>query len=266
VTTIRTYRVRRCTSCRLVFSVPRPTVEELDAFYSGSYFNRPEDAALGYEDYGGESWAAANARRMWRAITVWHPPLLSANPRRLLDVGAATGDFAAAAADDGWEVYGVEIADYARAQGREKGVIMTKHLHDDAGPFGLVTMWHVLEHVVDPVNCLVDARSVATPGAYLVIELPNWHSFGRILKRDRWSQLRPPEHINFFTRASLQRTASRAGWRIERSATLYPHARNRAAELWHQRRPLRATRYAAPAAVLERLGLGGYLRVVARPI
>jgi SAM-dependent methyltransferase len=131
--------------------------------------------------------------------------------------------------------------------------------------FGLVTMFHVVEHLPEPVPMLQAVRRLVAPGGLLVIEVPHWRSLGRLVRQGSWSQLRPPEHINFLTRQSMAMLLDRGGFVAVRMDTPYPHLHDR----WRAARGTARARAAAGVAgaiAAERLHLGGYLRVLARPV
>jgi 2-polyprenyl-3-methyl-5-hydroxy-6-metoxy-1,4-benzoquinol methylase len=238
-------------------------VEELDRFYSSTYFERDRVTNLGYANY--RSVAEENARRMWREMkTVLNGRKVA--PQRLLDVGCATGGFLSEAQADQWECLGVEFSDFAIDVARAefglrvlKGDVFHPELAKES--FGLVTMWHVLEHVVDPVATLERARELLAPGGFLFVELPNWASVGRRVKGAKWSQLKPPEHINFFTPATLATAAGRAGLKVLRATSAYPSLMDQAA-VRRLSRPLHLLK-AAIATVACKLGSGGYVRLLA---
>lgn len=263
VNTVRAYRVERCKSCGLVYTTPRPTQEELASFYTSEYFDGGYDH-FGYVDYGGESSAAANAARMWQLLQLWEPHI-SVVPHSVLDVGCATGDFAVSARNAGWEAYGVEMAEVARLQASDRGVRTYASLDEATGSFGLITMFHVLEHMIEPLSALDLARKLVDKRGLLVIELPQWGSLGRRLRGARWAEIRPPEHITFFDTRSLSIALARSGWKVDRSATIYEHLIDRSIEALYRRKSIRALACAVGALAVENAGLGKYLRVVASP-
>lgn len=254
--------MERCRACRLAFAVPRPTPQALEDFYGASYFEA--DTEFGYGDYEGGSWAAVNAARTWRELPDWAPEIDGVVPRRLLDVGAATGEFAVRAANDGWSAVACEVGETARALAAKKGLETVATIDEAEGPFGLISMFHVLEHLIDPVEGLRSCRSVVAQSGLLVIEVPHWRSLGRIVRGSRWAQFKPPEHINFFDRRSLAAALDRSGWSTVRISTPYP----RSAELAIAAARRGAAREAVDQAarfVAGAAGVGGYLRAVARP-
>jgi SAM-dependent methyltransferase len=261
-TTDRAYRVVRCSRCGTASVLPRPTEHDLAEFYGASYFTA--DTGFGYGDYDGASWAAAQAVRAWDELQEWAPEVSTVPVRRLLDVGAATGEFALRAARDGWDTLACEVGDTARAAAEAKGQRTVASIPDADGPFGVISMYHVVEHLIDPIEALREARRVVDDRGVLVIEVPQWNSAGRIVRRSAWAQLRPPEHITFFTRTSLAWALGETGWQVVSSSTPYPHAGRLAVSALKQGRPLEAAGQAARLA-LGAAGLGGYLRTVARP-
>ncbi|MGH2830104.1 MAG: class I SAM-dependent methyltransferase, partial [Actinomycetota bacterium] len=86
------------------------------------------------------------------------------NRGRLLDVGCATGAFIAAAAADGWRVAGLEVSGEAASRARAAGLDVregTLAAGAFAGEaFDAITAWHVVEHLVDPVEDLRHMRAL----------------------------------------------------------------------------------------------------------
>lgn len=147
-------------------------------------------------------------------------------PGRMLDVGCGEGFVMAAYAADGWEVSGM---DHSRAGVASMNPQMVSRVEQGnlfelldrriaAGEkYDLVWLGNVLEHVLDPVGLLVALRSLVEPGGLLVVVVPNdgnrYHeelfSDGRVPERF-WIAV--PDHLSYFTRESLLRTASETGW------------------------------------------------------
>ena len=266
VKTCSTYGIERCGDCGFAFASPRPSAEELDRFYTSAYFARDEETVLGYEDY--RAVAEENARRMWHEMKGFLAGRKVAS-RRLLDVGCATGGFLAEAQAERWKCVGVEFSEFAIKVATENfglNVLKGDVFHPELvpGTFGLATMWHVLEHVLDPIATLERTRDLLAPGGLLFIELPNWASIGRQVRGAKWSQLKPPEHINFFTPDSLSTAASNAGFKVVNATSAYPSLMNEAA-VRRLSRPLHLVK-AGVAAIASKLGCGGYVRLLAEKV
>ena len=116
----------------------------------------------------------------------------------------------------GAEVYGVQVsrpAAEAAAQRIGAQRVFVGELAEAAYPdawFDCVTLWHVLEHVPDPVALLREIRRVMKPDGVVYVEVPNaggWSAgvFGR-----HWLGLDVPKHLVHFTPVSLLAVASQA--------------------------------------------------------
>lgn len=259
------YRLVKCNSCHLVYAVPRPSLSDLRRFYSEGYFARQAADGLGYEDY--YQIAEFNARQMWKDFSEAFQEHLTRVPHTLLDVGCATGGFIWEASKDGWKVVGVDMASSAVEDARNRfgleaypGDIHSPGLQPET--FGLITMWHVLEHLLEPQAALKRAGELLQTGGLLFIELPNWWSIGRRIRGAKWSQMKPPEHINYYSPLALRHALSRAGFEVVHLSTVYPSLRDRARQL--QRFRLFHLALWGVAMVMCRIGWGGYVRALAR--
>jgi SAM-dependent methyltransferase len=165
----RTYSIVRCQGCRLLFVNPRPDALSIAAFYNTE----------GYDPFvggaSGKSWTTS-AYKLARKFTV--PRKVARATKGLqdahsaLDVGCATGEFAAALRKRGWNVWGAEPDAAAAEQARSRfgltvwtGNISAVPPH--AGPFDLITMWHVLEHVHDLKGTVARVRELLSPAGRL---------------------------------------------------------------------------------------------------
>ncbi len=84
------------------------------------------------------------------------------------------------------------------------------------GRFDVISLSHVLEHLVDPIEALTQLFRCLRPGGLLMLEVPNDHltELTRDLRRNDLP------HLWFFSQAGLERMARRAGFAVLRSAEL----------------------------------------------
>lgn len=134
--------------------------------------------------------------------------------RSLLDLGCGKGQFLHSAAELGWKVKGIETAVERATFGIEQyGLdISTEEYHSgviEGGPFGVITVFHVLEHLPRPAELLgqLVAENLARNG-YLVIEVPLFGSLQSKLAGKHWVHLDPPLHVSHFTKRSLSKLLS----------------------------------------------------------
>lgn len=138
----------------------------------------------------------------------------------LLDVGCATGIFLEMTHNKGWNCYGIELSEFAANYCRNKLKlnVVTGTLDKASYPknyFDVVTLFHVLEHIADPVTFLSnDVRPVLKSGGLLVIETPNFACWESKSNREQWSDLKPREHIYYFTPLTLKKVIEKSGFEI----------------------------------------------------
>jgi 2-polyprenyl-3-methyl-5-hydroxy-6-metoxy-1,4-benzoquinol methylase len=254
----------RCTSCGFLF---RPDLADAEAtrhlYEGGEYETR--DFARDYAD------AASLAERRRNAATRVAFVREHAPGGRLLDAGAAGGAFVLEARAAGFAAQGIEPAPaFARHAREAVGVdVRDGRLEDLAGTdetWDVVTMWHVLEHVPDPVAALRIVRDVLAPGGAVVLEVPNVASTAARMLGASWTHLDAEAHVSHFAPATLRLALERAGLQVAWMGTV-------AHDVY-----LRGRERVAPRALAHRLKLaarGGalgsrdptrheYLRAVAR--
>ncbi|SCW66962.1 Methyltransferase domain-containing protein [Sphingobium faniae] len=106
-------------------------------------------------------------------------------------------------------------AERMRAEGivppqSQVGLLDERFAAEHEAAFDIVTLWHVLEHVPDPVGLLRLAMKIVKPSGVLCIEVPNLDDDTISLSdgfRNRWFM---QEHISYFSPETLKSTALRA--------------------------------------------------------
>ena len=151
---------------------------------------------------------------------------------RLLDYGAATGDFVKLAREAGAVADGVEFSAEARARAMSLGVTLLPPDSHLSGGYDVVHMNHVFEHMPDPVAHLAYCREQLRTGGLLVIEVPQqFYNLADTLRRVSGSggqQKRfdafSVHHTYFYTPATLKRLCEKAGFRTLACRTMVsPH-------------------------------------------
>jgi SAM-dependent methyltransferase len=79
-----------------------------------------------------------------------------------------------------------------------------------------VIMSSFLEHELEPRTLLRETLRVLQPGGVAIIKVPNFDSWNRRARKERWCGFRFPEHVNYFTPRTITRMARSAGFEIRR--------------------------------------------------
>lgn len=190
------------------------------ALYSADYFQSAQ-SPHGYDDYAAlEPGIHRTARtRLTRLKRLLAPGL---EHPAVLDVGCGTGCFLLEAAAKGWSCRGVEVSAYAADLAQQRGLdVLCGELADvDAPPasFDVVTFWDVIEHLPRPDVALQRAATLLKPGGVLALSTGDLSSWCARLSGRRWHLFNLPEHLFFFTPASLKRLTAQRGLRTVRIA------------------------------------------------
>ena len=83
-----------------------------------------------------------------------------------------------------------------------------------------VLMSSFLEHEARPLELLEAVRGVLEPDGVVILKVPNYASWNRLLRGARWCGFRYPDHVNYFTPKSLAMLANRAGLACEQGLAM----------------------------------------------
>ena len=208
----------RCTSCAFLFRPDQADAEATKDLYEGGRYETRDFA----RDYAIEQSIAERRANAASRIDFLRR---HATAGRLLDVGAAGGAFVLEAREAGFAAQGIEPAPAFARHAREVfGVdVRDGRLEDLAGTdetWDVVTLWHVLEHVPDPVGALRILRDVLAPGGAVVLEVPNVDSTAAGMLGASWTHLDPDAHVSHFGPATLRLAFERAGLRVDWMGTV----------------------------------------------
>lgn len=206
----------RCPTCGLFQMQPLPTPTQLAAFYDDAYYG------LGETKFSGclETVRGICLRRRARRVF----PLAQGTPLHVCDVGAGDGRFLAAMQARGCHITGTELpgAAYERAAQVPDINLVAGDIADAgfaAGSFQLMTLWHVLEHLVSPAAALRCCHTLLQDDGVLVVEVPNLGSWQSRLSGSHAFHIDPPRHLYQFTPRSLERLLTATGFEVIRRET-----------------------------------------------
>lgn len=228
----------RCVNCALVFCSPMPTPEDLDDYYQGFAYAKPDESELTRQ----VAYTEAGTRRLLHEIDG-----LSRRPiRKVLDFGGGLGFFANALSQHYSDVSLFDLDGHARDFARNRFPSRFDVLDDAesalSNKYDLILLNQVIEHVPDPVSFLHSFTTALEPGGLLVVTTPNnatndtlirpdvlWYYARRLkapiirsislLISDSWVCCDPPRHLFSFNHANLVQAGERAGFQSLRTAT-----------------------------------------------
>jgi SAM-dependent methyltransferase len=158
--------------------------------------------------------------RLFRLFRAFKIRTIKPAARSILDVGSGRG----------FTLYYLQrFFGYRRAAGTQisrgayefsRDALGLEMYHDDlpacglkGGSFEVVTLWHVLEHVLDPERYIEEIKRLLAPGGRLIVEVPNFRSWTRAYTGMSWLGLDPDYHVHFFTPEALTAALEKHGYR-----------------------------------------------------
>lgn len=139
----------------------------------------------------------------------------------VLDVGCGGGLFLRMVAEHGYPVIGLDFAlgaaDCAWSVNAVPAVCATLTRAPFApSSFAAVAMFHVIEHLYDPVAYLEAARELLQPGGRLIVQVPNAACWQFLLLGENWTGVDIPRHLINYRAKDLEILLDRCGFEVER--------------------------------------------------
>ncbi len=198
----------RCIDCGLTLINPRRSSAEIRARYDAGYsagYTRKADKKL-----------RRSRRRVHRLTREY------GLRGRWLDVGCSAGFVVKAAAEAGFDAYGVDIETGGIAFGRTQlgltGLscgVLEEQCYPSAH-FAAITAYDVIEHVPDLNGFVAELKRLLAPHGVLDLGTPDIGHWRVPRKLETWPEFKPSEHLYYFDNQTLGRLLARHQLRIDR--------------------------------------------------
>lgn len=217
----QSYDLTECAACGLIYISPLPSPEDIHSMYAESDQFREDTPE---SPYRGERGTAVLEYITSRLVSMTqHMPGIE--KLRVLEVGAGLSWMCRAAKILGWQ--NLTVAQDLSSEAIEEcrwvdhyvvEDIQTGRSVDPFGPFDVISMTHVFEHLADPVGMLRRLGQLLAPSGILFITAPRrpvgWQRDAPIALWRDWSYNHTPAHIQYFTGDSFARAAEAADLRV----------------------------------------------------
>ena len=198
------FQILQCRRCGFAMTDPVPL--SMEPYYPARYrrFN---------------ALAAFVLRRLYlRRVDGWHARL--PNSGVALELGSGTGWMLRALRERGWLALGSErtVAAAATARDAAGAPVFVGDLRAirDEPVLDLVVMFHVLEHLADPLTALAAVARRVKPGGTLILGIPNIASWQARFAGPFWMHLEVPRHLCHFSPDAVERALATSGFRVTR--------------------------------------------------
>ncbi|MGH8901028.1 MAG: class I SAM-dependent methyltransferase [Egibacteraceae bacterium] len=205
------FSLDQCQGCGHIFQNPRLSADGVEFYYRDCYDGLGEQRT---------HWLSGLAGWMYqlRAETLKSFD----EPKSWLDVGTGHGHFCNVARDvwpqtafDGLDQsFGVKLAEQRSWVDRGYRGSFVDLAPDLAGAYDVVSMFHYLEHTMDPQRELEAAHMALRPGGHLLIEVPDPESRWATLLGKWWPGWLQPQHLHLIPVGNLRRRLEELGFAV----------------------------------------------------
>jgi SAM-dependent methyltransferase len=134
---------------------------------------------------------------------------------RILDVGCGSGSLLKRLHNLGYNNL-TGIDPYLSLPLEVQGLsLKPMELAEIQGPFDVVMMHHVLEHIADQRGTMGELHRLLAPGGRAVIRIPTISCEAWEIYRECWYQLDAPRHLILHSRRSFRRLAEDSGFKVK---------------------------------------------------
>ena len=194
--------IYECISCGLVFL---SSFEHIDGnYYESASMHRDES------DMDLEHWVRETA---WDDERRFNLLLSSIKGKKILDFGCGNGGFLKWAGSVASYAVGIEIETRLKTYFKENQLTVYNDIDSIEDHFDVITLFHVLEHISDPVGLLKQLSKKLKEKGCIIIEVPNANDALLSLYENEpfsyftyWSP-----HLFFFSNATLKMVTDKSG-------------------------------------------------------
>lgn len=207
-----------CGRCGFIYMYRRSVGKELDKIYGNEWY------FTGRYEAGNEKVTTdylrdkpnimVFVRRRYATISKYK------KRGRILDVGAAMGFYLEHFKKRGWDVYGIEISPFAAEYAQNKLGIKNMFVGDvdhasyPKGFFDVITLWLMIEHLVEPAKTLARVRRWLKTGGIIGIKTPTAGGLTGRLDPVQWFRQHPDDHTVDFTIETLAEMLEKSGYEV----------------------------------------------------
>lgn len=195
----KNFEIWQCNLCTLRFTQSVPDKAAIAAYYKSENYISHSNTDKGFINslyHKVRKRTLLSKRKLIEAIT-------AIKKGEILDIGCGTGSFLHVMQQAGWSITGLEPDETAIAKAKELyGLnIQSPETLFKLAPatFDAITMWHVLEHVHELEEYLIQLKLLLKPGGRLFIAVPNYTSYDESVYRQYWAAYDVPRHLYHFS-------------------------------------------------------------------
>ncbi len=190
--------------------ITKPQPSDLKKYYESEAYISHTDANKSFVDRIYQQIKKRSLRKKVKLLDTY-----TQSKKSLLDIGAGTGDFLLAAKRGNYEVSGVEPNQKAVQLAAAKGLTLVPELHLlPKQEYELITLWHVLEHLPNLDEQIVQMKKVLAQNGTLIVAVPNFKSYDARYYKNFWAAYDVPRHLWHFSKTAIQKIFEEHGMQL----------------------------------------------------
>jgi 2-polyprenyl-3-methyl-5-hydroxy-6-metoxy-1,4-benzoquinol methylase len=237
------WNIAKCLNkeCGLLWLNPMPTKEDIGKAYESYYTHSDQkkslfDFSFFEKPYLSVRYGYYSSLALWEKLlgfAIYLLPIVknkfdfgvlylsAVKEGKVLDFGCGNGWTLDNLKKGGWDCYGLDFDSKAVEHCKSKGLkvnlgdIPSQNYPDNY--FDAITINHVIEHVHEVDELLLNCFKKLKKGGKLVIATPNVENWQHKFYGQYWFQLDPPRHLHLFTIDNLETIVKRNGFSVLKS-------------------------------------------------
>lgn len=207
------FGIYECNDCGVMFTNPRPTENEIIKYYKSDDYVVHTEKKTNIINSLFLIVREISIRKKYKVINRYN-----AN-NRILDIGCGTGNFLAFCKSKGMETTGIEPSEIARNIAKEKYKLNNVYSPENINflprnYYGIITLWHVLEHIHNIDDYLKNIYSLLIEEGILLIALPNPESYDARYYSNYWAAYDVPRHLYHFKKDVILKIIEKYNFKI----------------------------------------------------
>lgn len=210
------YSVIECKVCKLQWSDPMPTIEEMDKHYTKYYeirYNTVDKYPLKNKIRNFITFRKLRLNSFFRIIEKYSPE------KSILDFGCGEADILYEAKKEDWKILGVDYSNELSEKFKEDGIdfIQSNDLNSTgigSHTFGCISAKHTVEHLTDLEEFFKSVKKYLTNNGILAVKTPSSTSLRARSGLADWHYVRPPEHCWGFNVNNFGKLLEKNGFEI----------------------------------------------------
>src|SRR5690554_15509 len=208
------FNIVTCKTCDFHFTNPIPNEEHIEDYYKSENYVSHNANKKGIINFL-YNWVRKRTLRD-KAMLVRH----ETEGKDLLDFGSGSGHFLSVAENYGFNGVGIEPSKEARdfaihtkgVKSSEPSVFYDFPKHS----FDVITLWHVLEHVMDLEKDIQQMHQILKFDGKLIVAVPNMNSFDARHYKKYWAAYDLPRHLYHFQEKDIARLMLKYNFQLKK--------------------------------------------------